>query len=124
MIMGYNLTLNPPKIKYESEELLLNNAEVQELIKAIKDYFKQVNVIYAADLTLSNNEWETCQTDFGSYKKRKDYTLRLMDLMEMTLYEDTIRFIINNDNGPDVDCKFKIGKDFFWFFEYESCYYD
>lgn len=123
MIMGYNLTLKPPKIEYKSEELLLTNHEVQALIKAIKDYFNQENRIYSADLTLSNNEWETCQAEFGPYKKRKDYTFRLMDLTKIILYEDNITFIIYNGNRKDINFNLKITKNFFWFFDWEPSYY-
>ena len=75
MITGYNLTLKPPKIIYKSENLIFNNHEVVELIKAIKEYFDQENVIYTAELTLSNNNWETHQSEFGPYKERQDYAL-------------------------------------------------
>ena len=124
MITGYNLSLKPPQIIYKSENLIINNSEVKDLIKAIKEYFNQVNVIYAADLTLSNNKWEKCQSEFGPYKKRKDYTFRLMDLTKIILYEDNITFIIHNETGKDINFNIKINKDFFWFFNWESSYYD
>ena len=123
MITGYNLTLKPPKIIYKSENLIFNNPEVVELIKAIKEYFDQENVIYAADLTLSNNDWETHQSEFGPYKERQDYTFRLMDLTKIILYDDNITFIIYNEAGKDIDFNLKITKDFFWFFDWESSYY-
>ncbi len=124
MIAGYNLTLKPPMIKKHSTELLENNNEVKSLIKAIKEYFKQENVIYNADLTLSNNEWEEYQLEFGSYKKRKDYTIRLMDIYEIILDTNSIEFHIYNDNKPNSSLLIEIGKDFFWFFEWESAYYN
>ena len=124
MIAGYNLTLKPPMIKKHSTELLENNNEVKSLIKAIKKYFKQENVIYNADLTLSNNEWEEYQLEFGSYKKRKDYTIRLMDIYEIILDTNSIEFHIYNDNKPNSSLLIEISKDFFWFFEWESAYYN
>ena len=124
MIAGYNLTLKPPMIKKHSAELLENNNEVKSLIKAIKKYFKQENVIYNADLTLSNNEWEEYQLEFGSYKKRKDYTIRLMDIYEIILDTNSIEFHIYNENEPNTSLILEISKDFFWFFEWESAYYN
>lgn len=124
MIAGYNLTLKPPMIKKHSTELLENNNEVKSLIKAIKEYFKQENVIYNADLTLSNNEWEEYQLEFGSYKKRKDYTIRLMDIYEIILDTNSIEFHIYNENEPNTSLILEISKDFFWFFEWESAYYN
>ena len=124
MITGYNLTLKPPMIKKHSPKLLENNNEVKSLIKAIKKYFKQENVIYNADLTLSNNEWEEYQLEFGSYKKRKDYTIRLMDIYEIILDTNSIEFHIYNENEPNTSLILEISKDFFWFFEWESAYYN
>lgn len=124
MIAGYNLTLKPPMIKKHSTILLENNNEVKSLIKAIKKYFKQENVIYNADLTLSNNEWEEYQLEFGSYKKRKDYTIRLMDIYEIILDTNSIEFHIYNENEPNTSLIIEISKDFFWFFEWESAYYN
>jgi len=124
MIAGYNLTLKPPMIKKQSTILLENNNEVKSLIKAIKKYFKQENVIYNADLTLSNNEWEEYQLEFGSYKKRKDYTIRLMDIYEIILDTNSIEFHIYNENEPNSSLLIEISKDFFWFFEWESAYYN
>lgn len=124
MITGYNLTLKPPMIKKHSTNLLENNDEIKELLKAITEYFNQENVIYNADLTLSNNEWEEYQLEFGSYKKRKDYTIRLMDIYEIILDTNSIEFHIYNDNKPNSSLLIEISKDFFWFFEWESAYYN
>ena len=124
MITGYNLTLKHPMIKKHSTNLLENNDEIKKLLKAITEYFNQENVIYNADLTLSNNEWEEYQLEFGSYKKRKDYTIRLMDIYEIILDTNSIEFHIYNDNKPNSSLLIEISKDFFWFFEWESAYYN
>lgn len=123
MIQGYNLTLNSPSIEYKSQNLILNNIEVKELIETIQDYFKQVNTIYSAELTLSNNVWETQQSDYGKYKKRKDYTFRLMDLTKIILYTDSIEFHIYDDIAI-TSFRLSIEPDFFWFLEWEPSYYE
>ena len=121
MIYGYNLKLKMPEIVYKSTKQI--DDEVLSLLKAIKDYFSQVNVIYRADLTISNNEWEDKRTEKGTkYKQRTDYTFCLMDLVKIELYDDCIKFIIHGI--PDKVFKIPIRKDFFWFFEYESAYYN
>ena len=124
MIAGYNLTLKHPIIKYHSQILIENNSEVKELIQAIREFFNQENVIYNADLTLSNNEWVTLQSEFGSYKERKDYTFRLMDVYKIVLNSNSIDFYIYEESGPDTCFHIKISKDFFWFFEWEQAYYN
>lgn len=122
MISGYNLKLKMPEIVYKSTKQI-DDDEVLSLIKVIKDYFSQVNVIYRADLTISNNEWEDKCTEKGTkYKQRVDYTFCLMDLVKIELYDDCIKFIIHD--SPDKVFKIPIRKDFFWFFEYESAFYD
>lgn len=123
MIQGYNIKLNSPTIQYNSQELL-NNEEIASLIKAIQEYFYQTNIIYNADLTLTNNEWENHRSKNGQlYKKRKDYTFRLMDLNKVILNDDNIEFHIFDNNNINT-LKIKICKNFFWFFDWESSYYD
>jgi len=118
MIEGYGLKLSPPVIEHMYKSQILNE-EVISLIHTIQQFFNQKNIIYDAELTVSNNEYEQLQTDYGSYKKRIDITFNLRYLKEIRIYVDYILF-----KTVDEEYKVKTGKDFFYFLEWENSYYE
>ena len=122
MIQGINLTLSPPEIIWKSDKLK-KCPEIQSLINFLVTYFNQKGVIFDADLTVSNNEWKEIRSDFGVYKKRIDYTFTLRYLKRVVFYDEYIEFTIFN-NSIDNSTKVNVGKDFFYFFNWEKSYYD
>lgn len=121
MIQGINLTLNQPEIIWESEKLK-KYPEIESLVDSLVTFFTQKGVIYDADLTVSNNEWKEIQSDFGAYNQRIDYTFSLMYLERVIFYEEYIEFnVLDNDITNNI--KVKVGKDFFYFLEWEKSYY-
>lgn len=122
MISAPNITLKHPTITYKSRELL-SNPEVHSLLVDISDYFSQTNVIYHAELVLSNNDYDTIYGEFGKYKKRRDFSFRMIELSQVVLYDGYIDFIVD-DGCANNTFRVKVGKDFFYFFEWESSYYD
>ncbi len=122
MIQGINLTLSPPEIIWKSEKLK-KYPEIKSLINSLVTYFQQKGVIYDADLTVSNNEWEEKTTDFGPYKKRIDYTFKLRYLERVVFYDEYIEFN-TFDNDINNNFRVNVGKDFFYFFDWEKAYYD
>ena len=117
MIQGTNIILKQPLIGFESKDLL-DNPEINELLTDLKKYFKQKNIIYDADLILSNNEYATHQGKFGPYKKRIDITIKLRHITEITFYSKCIKFKSTNN-----EYYIEIMDDFFYFIEWEKDYY-
>lgn len=118
MFSGANLRLNKPTVQFDSKDLL-DNPEVVNLLKSITEYYSQVNVIYDAELVLTNCEYETVYTDSGSYRKRKDYCFNLRHLDCVVFCSDKICFKLFNN----VRVVVPVGKDFMYFFEWEGDYY-
>ena len=117
MIEGYGLKLSQPMITFESTALVCN-PEVEPLIIDIRLFFNQTNKIYDAEITLSNNEYRKFQGKYGPYLKRIDTSFNLRFLTEIRLYDDYIIF-----KTVDEEYKINIGKDFFYFLEWEHEYY-
>lgn len=122
MIQGINLTLSPPEIIWKSDKLK-KCPEIQSLINSLVTYFNQKGVIFDADLTVSNNEWEEKQGDFGAYKKRIDYTFTIRYLERIVLYDEYIEFnFINKDINNNI--RLKVSENFFYSCDWEKSYYD
>lgn len=122
MIQGINLTLSPPEIIWKSNKLK-KHSEIESLMHSLVTYFKQKGVIYDAELTVSNNEWMEKQGDFGKYKQRIDYSFTLRYLTRVVLYDTYIEFnVLDNDITNTI--RVNIGKDFFYFFDWEKTYYE
>jgi len=120
MITG-NIRLNPPKIHIVSQKLL-DNPEVKSLLDTVRKYYEQKNIIYYADLVMSNNKYETVYSEFGDYKRRINVSFRLIDLTGVTVYDDHIIFDVI-DNTVTNHIRIDISKDFFYFVEWEDSYY-
>lgn len=117
MIEGYGLKLTQPRINYR-KKTLMTHPEIQEMLKSIREYFNQENIIYDAYITLTNNEYETIIGEYGAYKRRKDITFCLRYLIQIDIYKDKIIF-----KTVDEDYQVNVGKDFLYFLEWESNYY-
>ena len=85
--------------------------------------YNQKNTIYEAHLILSNNEWETLQSDYGTYHQRIDYPINLLKLKKVEIYDEHIHFIIT-DHNTDTTIRIKITSDLFYTLEYEDEYYN
>jgi len=120
MITG-NIKLKPPEITIISRKLLVN-PEIKSLLETIREYYKQVQVIYYADLIMSNNEYETVYSEFGDYKKRINTSFRLIDLTGVIVYDEYLIFTVI-DNTIINHIKVEISNDFFYFLEWEDGYY-
>ena len=118
MIEGCGLRLSQPKILSHNTNIM-SNPEVESLLMDIRLFFNQKNKIYDAEIVLSNNEYKKFQGEYGPYLKRIDITFNLRFLIEIRLYEDYIIF-----KTVDEEYKVNVGKDFFYFFEWESSYYE
>ncbi|WP_296882144.1 hypothetical protein [uncultured Methanobrevibacter sp.] len=119
MFSSVNICLNPPTMEVVEEDLL-DNKEVCELLDSLTDYFSQTNVIYDAELTVTNCEYETVSGDFGVYRKRKDYSFNLRLLVSVKLFCDRIVFELANGLKYTV----LVGDDFLFFLEWEDSFYD
>lgn len=117
MIEGYGLRLSQPKIVSHNTNIM-NNPEVESLLIDIRLFFNQENKIYDAEIILSNNEYRKFQGEYGPYLKRMDIVFNLRFLTEIQLYDDYVLF-----KTVDEEYKVNVGKDFFYFFEWESSYY-
>lgn len=119
MISTDNITLTPPMLYMYGD---IVNDEVKSLINSITDFFSQTNMIYLADLTVSCNEWENIKDNYGVPlgKKRKDVIFPLNKLSRLDVYDDCLKFTLNNDTVHTI----KITQDFFYFFTWERDYYD
>ena len=71
MIDKYNIKLNPPNCRI-NDESLLENEEVNSLLDSITNFFSQQNIIYDAELTVSNNEWEDVYNEFREHIGKKE----------------------------------------------------
>ena len=118
MFSGANLRLNKPTVQFIDKELL-DNHEVVNLLKDFTDYYSQSNVIYDAEVILTNCEYETVYGDFGSYRKRKDYTFNLRHLESIKFCYDKICFKLINSESLIVP----VGKNFMYSIEWEEDYY-
>lgn len=114
MISADNITFKPPMCMVDQNRE--RNEEVDSLLDALTEFFSQRNVVYLADLTVSNNKWVKC--DGG--KKRKDFTFPLNSLVKLEVYSDKLVFSLLDGSVHEL----VIGKDFFWFFDWEPAYYD
>ena len=114
MIRADNITLKPPMCMVDQNRE--KNEEVDSLLDALTEFFSQRNVVFLADLTVSNNEWE----DIKGGRKRKDFTVPLNSLVKVEVYSDKLIFSLLDGSVQEI----VIGKNFFWFFEWEPAYYD
>ena len=114
MITADNITLKPPMCMVDQNRK--RNEEVDSLLDALTDFFSQRNVVYLADLTVSNNKWVEC----NGGKKREDLTFPLNSLVKVEVYSEKIIFSLLDGASHTV----LIGKNFFWFFDWEPAYYD
>lgn len=119
MIDKFNITLKSPTCKFNDLNLL-NNEEVECLLESIKEFFNQRNIIYDAELTVSNNEWEA-KPEYPGAKFRKDATFNLSDLKHIEINADNILFKVG---CFEKTYKIKVTDDFFFFFNWERAYYD
>ena len=114
MIRADNITLKPPMCMVDQNRE--RNEEVDSLLDALTEFFSQRNVVFLADLTVSNNEWDNC----NGGRRRKDFTFPLNSLVKLEVYSERLVFSLLDDSVHEV----VIGKNFFWFFEWEPAYYD
>lgn len=114
MIRQDNITLKPPMCMVDQNRK--KNEEVDSLLEALASFFSQINVVYLADLTVSNNEWE----DIKGGRKRKDFTFPLNSLVKVEVYSDKLVFTLLDGRVHEM----VVSKDFFWFFDWEPAYYD
>ena len=121
MIQGINITLSPPILEMKSLELK-KFPEVNCLLESLTNYFSQNGIIYDAELIVSNCEYEELQSKFGKYKKRIDYSFKLRYLEKIVLYDECIEFHVLDNDITNV-IRVKVGKNFFYFLEWENEYY-
>lgn len=114
MISQDNITLKPPMCMVDQNRE--PNKEVDSLLEALAEFFSQINIVYLADLTVSNNEWE----DIKGGRKRKDFTFPLNSLVKVEVYSDKLVFTLLDGRVHEM----VVSKDFFWFFDWEPAYYD
>ena len=114
MIRADNITLKPPMCMVDQNRE--RNEEVDSLLDALAEFFSQINIVYLADLTVSNNKWENC----NGGRKRKDFTFPLNTLVKVEVYSDKLIFSLLDGRVQEI----VIGKNFFWFFDWEQAYYD
>lgn len=114
MIRQDNITLKPPMCMVDQNRE--KNEEVEKLLYALTSFFSQRNVIYFADLTVSNNEWVDCD----GCRKRDDFTFPLNSLVKLEVYSDRLVFTLLDGRVHEM----VVSKDFFWFFDWEPAYYD
>ena len=122
MIQGINITLSRPDITWKSDKLR-NIPEIESLMNSLVTYFQQKGIIFDADLIVSNNEWMEKQGDFGKYNQRIDYSFTLRYLTRVVFYDEYIEFTVL-DNDITNTIRVNVGKDFFYFFDWEKAYYE
>ena len=122
MIDKFNVKLNSPSCRINDNSLLANE-ELNSLLDSITDFFSQQNVIYTAELTVSNNEWDTVYNEFGERigQKRKDISFDLSELTHIILDAGNIIFKVG---FMEKIFKIPVTDKFFYFFEWEPGYYD
>lgn len=120
MICKTGIILKPPSL-YIEETCNLNNPEINSLINSITEYFSQTNIVYDAELTVSNNEWEDIPGVPGA-RRRKDISFPLNELVEIHLKKDGITFKLND--LQETEHSLNVGENFFYFMDYERAFYD
>lgn len=71
MITADNITFKPPMCMVDQNRE--RNEEVDSLLDALTEFFSQRNVVFLADLTVSNNKWE----NLNGGRRRIDFTFPL-----------------------------------------------
>jgi hypothetical protein len=116
MITKNGITLKPPLLYIDEKSKPFS--EVYSLINSLTEYFNQTDVIYDAELSVSNNDWEDVPGLPGC-RKRQDITFSLNELTEIHVKPDKIIFKLTQDEHS-----INLSKDFFYSIEYEEAYYD